>query len=32
VNELEKTPETIEMLSNANFLYSGYADGYNIKR
>ena len=32
VNEQEKTPETIEMLSNANFLYSGYADGYNIKR
>jgi len=32
VDEQEKTPETLEMLSNANFLYSGYADGYNIKR
>ena len=32
VDEAEKTPETLEMISNANFLYSGYADGYNIKR
>ena len=31
VDDAEKTPEALETMSNANFLYSGYADGYRIK-
>lgn len=31
MEESERTPEMLESVSNANFLYSGYADGYAIK-
>ena len=31
LDETERTPAVMELVGNANFLYSGYADGYSIK-